>query len=266
LTLLSGTATLLKATLPWGSSISAAAAQSGAHVMELLDHKILEEVRQLSPTLIGTALVLGLLLWLLGGWGHRFWLVMVITLLGGMLGLSYGADYGMQPLVAGLLLAVSAGALALALVRIFLFAAGGLAGLALVKLLAPAWDEPLACFLAGGLLGIFLYRLWVTTLASLVGTLLTAYSALCLLDRWGKLDSVAWAQANAPLLNWACAALTVVGVLVQFLLERRRRRRAQPEVVFVEMPLEEPRPRARVPAKPLPWWARMAQRIYRKAG
>jgi len=65
---------------------------------------------------------------------------------------------GVQPLLAGLLLAVAAGLLALALVRVIAFAAGGIAAVYGVRLLPPApWQEPLICFLGGGLLGLLLF-------------------------------------------------------------------------------------------------------------
>ena len=70
---------------------------------------ILEETRSLSPFLSGAGVVIGFLLWSLGGRTHRFWLAMSVTLAAGLLGLAHGKEYGMQPLVAALLLAVSAG-------------------------------------------------------------------------------------------------------------------------------------------------------------
>ncbi len=169
--------------------------------MQLLAPDILEEARLLSPFLSGAGLAIGLLLWSLGGRTHRFWLAMSVTLAAGLLGLAMGKDYGMQPLVAGLLLAVSAGALALSLVRILLFAAGGLAALGLLHAVAPAWDEPLAVFLVGGLVGVFLYRFWIMTFSSLIGALLMVYSALALFDRLHMVDSIAWTRKNGPLLE-----------------------------------------------------------------
>ena len=95
--------------------------------MNLVAPDILEEVRQLPLFLLGIGLAIGLLLWLYGGRGHRFWLVLAMTTAGGVFGLYFGAAYSLQPLVAGLLLAVTAGALALALARVILFVAGGAA-------------------------------------------------------------------------------------------------------------------------------------------
>ena len=232
--------------------------------MRFLAPDILEEARQLHPVLSGVGLMIGILLWLLGGRTHRFWLAMSVTLTAGLLGLMYGKQYGMQPLVAGLLLAVSAGALALSLVRILLFAAGGLATLGLMQTVAPGWDEPIAVFLVGGLIGIVLYRFWITTFASLVGSLLMAYSALALFDRLNMVhNTVAWTEANGPLLNWGCASLVVLGVLIQFLLERRRHRRAEAAAEWELEPYIPPRPAK--PAKSLLWtWGEKL--IHRRAG
>jgi hypothetical protein len=232
--------------------------------MQLVAPDILEEARLLSPLLSGAGLVIGFLLWSLGGRTHRFWLAMSVTLTAGLLGLTLGKDYGMQPLVAGLLLAVSAGALALSLVRILLFAAGGLAGLGLMHALAPAWDEPIAVFLVGGLAGVFLYRFWIITFSSLIGGLFLVYSALALLDRLHMVDSVAWTRTNGPLLNWGCAALIVTGILVQFLLARRRQEKT-------EAPAEpEPIVAAPLPPPPAPTpkglWAWGEKWLHRRAG
>ena len=219
----------------------------GSVVMQLLAPDILEEARGLSPWMSGTGIGLGFLLWLFGGRTHRFWLAMSVTLTAGVMGLSLGRNYGMQPLVAGLLLAVSAGALALSLVRILLFAVGGLAALTLLQTLTPAWDEPIAVFLVGGLIGVLLYRFWIVVFSSTIGGVLMAYSTLALLDRFHRLDSVAWTEKNGPLLNWACGAWIVLGVLIQLLLDRRRRRKAQAPEGGADFE-EEPSP----PAKPTP--------------
>jgi MFS family permease len=195
--------------------------------MQLVAPDLVAEARGFPPAVLGTALAVGLFLWILGARSHRFWIALIITLGAGLVGLSHGPAYGMQPLVAGLLLAVAAGALALSLVRVLLFAAGGLTALAVMHSLLPAYDEPLVSFLVGGLGGILLYRFWITTLTSLIGTLLIAYSTLCLLDGWRVLDAVNYSRQNALLLNGGCGAATVVGVLLQFLLERQRRRKAR---------------------------------------
>ena len=172
--------------------------------MVLVAPDILNEVRQLPWYFLAIGLALGLLLWLFGGRGHRFWLVLGLTVAGGVLGLRFGAAYEVQPLVAGLLLAVTAGALALALSRVLLFVAGGAACVALAHAVAPSFDEPAVCFLVGGLLGVLLYKVWVSALSSLAGTLLIAYSILGLLSRFhlvrrGRLGGAANAAAHLGL-------------------------------------------------------------------
>jgi hypothetical protein len=231
--------------------------------MHLLAPDILDEAKQLSPYLSGAGVLFGFLLWCLGGRTHRFWLAMSVTLGAGLLGLALGKQYGMQPLVAGLLLAVSAGVLALSLVRILLFAAGGLAALSLMHHLAAGWDEPIAVFLVGGLIGVLFYRFWIVTFSSVIGALLMAYSALALCDRLHMVDSVAWADKNGPLLDWGCAALIVLGILVQFLWERRRQRKA--ESPAPPEPVAAPPP---PPPKPAPGalWAWGEKWFLRRAG
>ena len=65
--------------------------------------------------------------------------------------------------------------------------------------MAPGWEEPFLCFLVGGLLGVLLYRLWITALASLLGTLLIGYSGFCLAERLARFNSVAFVEKNGPL-------------------------------------------------------------------
>jgi hypothetical protein len=188
--------------------------------MHLIDAEILADARGLSLGLCLTGIVLGLALWLLGWWGHRFWVVLGMTVLGGVYGLYEAQLLRSHPLVAGVLLALAAGLLALSLVRLLAFAAGGAAALLLVQSLIPTWDQPLVSFIAGGLLGVLLFRLLLMTLTSLLGTVLTAYSCLCLADGLGTLNAVAWSQSQAVLLNWVCGLSAGLGVVVQVLLER----------------------------------------------
>jgi hypothetical protein len=241
------------------------------HRMDLVSAEILEIAQGLSPLFLGGMLLLGLLLWLQGARAHRFWLVLLTTLLTGIYGLRHGQEYGMQPLVAGLLLAIAAGALALSLVRMLFFIGAGFLAMGVARAVAPSWNEPLACFLAGGLLGAFLFELWVTALASLLGTLLLAYSSLCLEASLGKVDVVTWASRNGPLLNWVVAVVTVIGILVQYLLQHRRNRLKSVERekkaadVKEAKEAKEARIKAETPPQPPPgpWWAAW---LGRKAG
>jgi hypothetical protein len=191
-------------------------------VMQLLAPDILAEARGLSPAISGAGLVVGLALWALGWWGHRFWIVLATTVVAGVYALSTAPVAGVQPLVVALLLAVSAGALALPLSRVVAFTAGGLALRLLVHASVPSLDEPLICFLVGGLLGLVLFRFWTMALTSFAGALLMGYCGLCLAGWLGRLDAVDWSTRHHALLNWGCGGVAVVGWLTQFLLERWR--------------------------------------------
>jgi hypothetical protein len=195
--------------------------------MHLLAPDLLEPARGLSVVACAAGLILGLLLWLYGWRTHRFWIVLVTTALAGVLGLYSASLHSLPPLVAGLLLAVAAGMMALALARLVAFASGGLAAYLLVRSLAPSWDEPVVYFVAGGLLGVVLFRLWTMALTSFAGTLLMAYSGLCLLDRLGRLNAVVLAQTRPNLLDWGCVGLILLGIGTQIVLERRRAHKAE---------------------------------------
>jgi hypothetical protein len=182
---------------------------------------ILKDLADLSTPLCGGLFAIGLILFLLGGYGHRFWLVLGTTLAAGIIGLQYGRDFGMQPLVAGLFLGVSVGALALALIRIAVFVGVGAVTAYLVSRLAPGWNEQLACFLVGGLIGVVFFRVWIMVLSSLFGSVLMTYSALLFLQRFAGMDVASLAERNAPLFNWSICGLTLLGLVFQTLLLRR---------------------------------------------
>src|SRR5271154_4444889 len=162
--------------------------------MHFIDPDIMDVLRGVSAPIAITGLILGLAVLLFGWWGHRFWIVLFTTVIAGLIGLSTAKVAGVQPFVAGLLLALAAGMLALALCRLFAFAAGGLAAWLLVRSILPGWDEPLIAFLTGGLIGLFLFRPWLMALTSLAGTLVMMYAGLGLLDLSGKLDAQLWVE------------------------------------------------------------------------
>jgi len=224
--------------------------------MQLIVPDILDEVRGFSPAVSGPAFVLGLLLWLLGWRGHRFWIVLIGTIAAGIAGLYSSPAHTSQPILAGLLLAVAVGAMALALIRLVAFAAGGMAAFLVMHALAPQWQQPLLSFLAGGLLGLLLFRLWTMALTSGAGTLLMVYSSLCLLNTFGKVDVVALAQKQAKAIQWICGGVALLGFIAQLVLDRRRPRRRPAE--------RSENPPAQTSAQ-RPWWSRVAH-PYLQAG
>jgi hypothetical protein len=187
----------------------------------LLDPEILEAGRDLSPAATGAGVAIGLLIWLFGISMHRFWIVAALTLGAGVYGLAYGPELGMQPIIAGLLLAVAAGALGLTLMRLLAFVTGGWALYLIARVVAPAADEPILCLLVGGLFSVLLFRLWITVISSVAGTGIVAYSSLWLVAKLTQGDAAAWAGNHVPLWNWGLGAVAVIGILVQFIVNRR---------------------------------------------
>jgi hypothetical protein len=190
--------------------------------MQLLDPDILADAKGLSPALSVTGLIAGLALWLLGWRSHRFWTVFSITVIGGIFGLAQGPTLRAQPLVVAVLLAIAGGMMALSLVRLVAFGTAGMTFLAAAQSIGPPGDGAMIFFLAGGLMGLLLFRLWVMILTSLGGALLIGYSGLCLADRLGKMNAPEWAANHTRLLNWACGAVAVVGVGLQLYLNRHK--------------------------------------------
>jgi hypothetical protein len=236
--------------------------------MTLLAPDILEAARGLSVPVSAVGLVLGALLWALGWRAHRFWIVVATTVAAGVLGLYTEPVHNLQPLVAAVLLAIAAGMMALALARLVAFASGGVAAWLAVHALAPNWNEPFVCFLAGGLLAVVLFRLWTMALTSLGGTLLLSYSGLCLADRLGKLDAIALTETKPHLLNAACIALMVLGVLTQLYLEGRRaaqQKASQEKEKQQKVQLEMERKLKQQQAQERTWWG-WAKKHYRRAG
>lgn len=212
--------------------------------MQLVVPDILAEACSLSTALVVFGLGLGLILWLFGWLTHRFWVVMMTTVLAGVYGLYEAPAFRAHPLLASLLFAVTAGVLALAVVRVLAFAAGGLAGLLALHALAPSWNQPFVGFLACGLVGLCLFRVWMMALTSLTGTLLIAYSGLSLVNRSGSVDVVAWTEQGEVLLNWMCALIAALGLVTQFLLDQRRSKKDRrsgkssgPKELFLPFPL-----------------------------
>jgi hypothetical protein len=193
--------------------------------MELLIPDILVDARQLSASLSVSAFVIGSVLWLAGWWSHRFWVVLSFTVLGGIWGLQSAETLRTQPLVAAIGIGLAGGILALTLVRLGAFVAGGYAGLVLMKAAFPAVDQPFLSFLGGAFLGFVLFRFWTMALTSLAGVVLMGHAVLALADKLGKLNAVAWSEANANGITATCGVLTAAGFGIQLLVDSLRRSR-----------------------------------------
>src|SRR5687767_5312172 len=98
-------------------------------IMQVVTPDLVADLCQLSLGMLLAAGSMGVVLWLFGWRSHRFWVVLLTTVIAGVYGLQEATLLKAPPLVAALLLAVAAGVLALALVRLLAFGAGGLTGL-----------------------------------------------------------------------------------------------------------------------------------------
>ncbi|WP_020475413.1 hypothetical protein [Zavarzinella formosa] len=183
--------------------------------MNLIVPEILTEGRGLSMAVIGTAIAVGLALWLFGWRGHRFWIVVGVTVTGGLYGLSAGQATGVNMIAMGIMLALSAGLLALELARVFAFLAAGTVVWLAVGALFPQGKELWLVFLAGGLVGILFYRLWTMTLTSFLGTIVATHAILILLGEITKFDSVAFAREHPTGLNIGIGLVSAMGLAIQ---------------------------------------------------
>src|SRR2546429_6807363 len=77
---------------------------------------------ELSVAVTATAFAIGFLIWLLGWRGHRFWIVLAATIAAGIFWVYAGPVHQTQPLGAGGLVALGAGAPALGPGRVVGFA------------------------------------------------------------------------------------------------------------------------------------------------
>ena len=193
--------------------------------MYIIATDILSDLCGLSLGLLIALLPIGLMLWLFGWWSHRFWIVLSTTVMAGVIGLLEATAWRAQPIVVAVLLAIAAGVLALALIRVITFSAGGLAGVYFAQFAFPTFQQPAICFLVSGLLCLLLFRWFFMILTSLLGVSLLAYGVLALLHFYSLVDAVIWSEENNVLLTIFCSVATLAGFAFQFLFDRWRARR-----------------------------------------
>ncbi len=183
--------------------------------MQLILPDVLTTARGLSPGAAGFLALVGVLLWAVGWRWHRFWVVFGITLAAGLIGLTAGHTAGGQVMVVGVLLAVTAGLLALELAKILAFVTGGAAAWAAAQAVLPQAQELWAAFLSGGLIGVVLYQFWTMLTTSFLGVLVTWHAGLVLAEQFGKFDAAKWAGEHTAALNGGVIVAALLGVLVQ---------------------------------------------------
>lgn len=184
--------------------------------MQILAPDLLVEMRELPLAALAVVTAAGLAIWSTGWWTHRFWIALAATLAAGIEGLRSGADFGLHPMAAGLLAAIAAGCIGLALGRVVVFVTFGIACWYGVHLVAPQFEVPLACFLVGGLLSVLFYRLGVMLLMSALGGLLLAYGGLVLAENFVRFDAVRLVGDNpVQTVNSAFGVVVLLGMVAQ---------------------------------------------------
>lgn len=197
--------------------------------MTLISPDVIAELKGLSVGAGGFLLLVGFLLWGFGWRWHRFWVVFGFTAAAGIVGMTSGKAAGGHILVMGLLLAFAGGVLAIELAKLLSFVAGGIGCWLTVQTVVPQAQELWAVFLAGGLFGVLLYRLWTMILMSLVGVLLSWHAAFALAQNGGHYDAVTWVSEHAAAVNVAVVVATLLGVLMQVLTAEKAVKKAAGE-------------------------------------
>ncbi|MFL5327735.1 MAG: hypothetical protein ACJ8C4_02370 [Gemmataceae bacterium] len=187
--------------------------------MQLVAPDIMADVVRLSSGTCILGLLLGLAVWLTGWWKRAFWIALIVTVSFGLYGFSVARSHGTHPLAAALLLGLSAGLLALELGRLIAFATGGLMTAVAVQTFVPNFPEPFMAYLAGGLICVLLFKLWMMTVLSFAGTMLMAHCGLALLGRVAHIETVAFATQKAGLLVVLTILGTAGGIVAQSRIE-----------------------------------------------
>jgi hypothetical protein len=217
--------------------------------MQLISPDVLTAATGLSAGAAGFVFFVGVLLWAFGWRWHKFWVVFGITTAAGVIGLSAGQAAGGQVMAIGVLLAFAGGVMALEVAKLLAFAAGGVGAWLAVQAVLPAAQELWAVFLAGGLIGVILYRLWTMLLTSFLGVLLTWHAALVLADALAAFDAPKWAADHAAALNGGVLLAAVVGIAVQAVTTPAPAAKGEPK--------KEKKPKKDAEEKAESWWPRL---------
>ena len=207
--------------------------------MHMIAGEIVSAGRGLSPTLAIIGIVLGGLLWLCGWRWHRFWVVITVTVAGGLYGLQSGRDSDSHLIAMGVLVALSAGMMALELARVLAFIGAGTAMWMLAGLLFPQGRELWVAFMLGGLIGILLYRFWTMLLTSFLGIEISWHAFLILADSQNWFDGENYADRYTKVFNGAVIAAAACGIVAQSWLERWYHRRKKKKKQEAESKIRE---------------------------
>ena len=181
----------------------------------VISPEVLSEAKGLSVGATGFFLFVGLMLWGFGWRWHKFWTAFTMTLMAGLLGLTFGRAAGLPLLAVALSVAVTCGVLAMELAKILAFLTGGVAAWLGAQVILPQAQELWAAFLFGGLIGVLLHQFWTMLATSFVGTVLVGHTLLLFLDQLNVVKDADFAQKYAAAINGWAVASTILGVVVQ---------------------------------------------------
>ena len=186
----------------------------------LMPWELLEDVRRLSPGLLFLSLLVGLLLWGFGGRLYRFWVILLATLLGGAAGLEMGPNLGLQRMVAAALFGATAGALALSMFDMVVFAMGGASATLVVLQVGSGQTDPLPFFLAGGLVFLLLRGVFLVVFTAGLGTALIGAGLAGLLESKLESGQPGWPENHADVVAGTAAVACLLGCLAQWLTRK----------------------------------------------
>lgn len=224
--------------------------------MTFISPDVIAELKGLSVGAGVFLILVGFLLWGFGWRWHRFWVVFGFTTFAGIVGMTSGRGAGGQILVMGLLLAFAGGVLAIELAKMLSFLAGGTGLWLAAQSLFPQGQELWAVFLAGGLFGVLLYRLWTMILMSFFGVVLSWHVAFALAQTSASYDSVKFVAQNGLAVNAAVVVATLLGVLMQVVTAEKPEKK--PVVKEEKKPTKKPEPEPEPSDESdEPWWKRL---------
>lgn len=207
--------------------------------MNLLSPEYLSELMDLPSAALLVMLGLGTGLALTGWKWHRFWLTLCLSLVAGLVGLKQAAAWGIhQPVLAGVVLAATAGCLALSLARVGLFLAYGLTCWYAMQRLAPAYAIPAMCICGGGIFSVVFYRFSMALLTSAIGCLMISYGVLAYGEQQRWFPMLNWLKDQPVAAHASWAGLTLATLFLQLYLSRRARRKKPAEYSADELEAE----------------------------
>jgi len=203
--------------------------------MQILSQQALETLVRIPLPIVVVGLVLAPVFWLLGWRLHRVLFVGSVTFIAGVYGLVHVPKLlAINKYLAGVLLAVGVGGVAIALMRIGAFVACGLLADSLAVHVAweyfPGLSGPVrfVAFVAGGMVSVFFYRLVVVLITASVGAVLMVGGVISLTHQTSAYDAIQGMDELQTIAAGALVVLILIGTGAQYLLAYRSPQAVEP--------------------------------------